>query len=85
MSPGIYLLTISLPLVTAAAIFAMKYAASYAAARAQLEQQRSLQALSERTIALQSETDGRLRSMESELSRLSRSLAAVETMLKQVG
>ncbi|MFX5793302.1 hypothetical protein ABTD98_19740, partial [Acinetobacter baumannii] len=45
MSPGIYMLTILVLPVTAVIVFAMKYASSYAAARAKITEQSNLRAL----------------------------------------
>lgn len=84
MSPGIYLLTISLPLLAAISIFAMKYASSFAAARARLAEEGALKALAEHGDAHQAATAASLKAIEAELSRLSGSLSAVETLLREV-
>lgn len=85
MSPEIYLLTISLPLLTAIIVFAMKYASSFAAARARLAEEGAIKALAEDSAAHQARTANSLKAIEQELSRLSGSLSAVERMLKDVG
>ncbi len=84
MSPEIYILTISLPLLAAIIVFAMKYASSFAAARARLAEEGAIKALAESGDVHRAQTAASLKVIESELSRLSRSLAAVEAMLKTV-
>lgn len=85
MSPEIYLLTISLPLLTAIIVFAMKYASSFAAARARLAEEGAIKALAEDGAAQQARTAHTLEEIEQELSRLSGSLSAVKRMLEDVG
>lgn len=85
MTPEIYLLTIGLPLLTAIVVFAMKYASSFAAARAQQAEAGALRALAERGAAQQAQTAASLKAIEAELCRLSDALSSVEIMLKDVG
>lgn len=84
MSPQIYLLTISLPLLTAIVVFAMKYASSFASARARLAEEGAIKALADSGNAHQAQTAASLKAIETELSRLSSSLSSVEAMLKEV-
>lgn len=84
MSETIYLLTIGLPLAVILIIFAMKYFAAAAAARARAANDELYRALAEKAIAVQSESQAALAAMQAELARTSASLAAVVKLLRQV-
>ncbi|MCU0729420.1 MAG: hypothetical protein MUF41_04860 [Sphingopyxis sp.] len=85
MKPEIYLLTISLPLITAIIVFAMKYASSYAAARAKIAEQNELTKLAEAQSAELAQIKDMVRVMAGDLAGQSRAIAGIETILKQVG
>jgi hypothetical protein len=78
MRPEIYILTISLPLLAAIVGFAMKYASSYAAARARQAEQSEIRALVETEASQLAQVLASLRGIEAEAARQSRSLAGVE-------
>lgn len=81
MSPSIYLLTICLFLGTIAFVFGMKYFSAAFAARARIASDDAWRTLAEKATATQAENQASLAAIQAELSRL----AAVETILKQVG
>jgi hypothetical protein len=85
METTLYLLTISVIPATIAVVFAMKYVSAVLAARARLANDGAYQALAEKSAAGQAETQSSLTAIQADLARLSASLAAVETILKQVG
>jgi len=80
----IYLLTISLPLVTALIVFALKYGSAVYQARMRLSTDAQYHALAERAVAAESENLTALKAMRSDLSKIAASLAAIEKVLQQV-
>jgi hypothetical protein len=84
MSAPIYLITLLLFFGTIAAIFAMKYVSAAVAARARGAAEADYRALAERAVALQAETQAALAALQGDVAKLAASLAAVETILKQV-
>jgi Tfp pilus assembly protein PilO len=84
MHTNIYLLTISLPLVTVLLIFGMKYFAAVQQARARLAQDEAYRQLSAGLAQSQAEMAAQLASMAATLARLESRTAAVEQILKQV-
>ena len=85
MSPAIYILTISLLPLTAIVVFAMKYASAYAAAKARASEDVALKSAIQQAATAHAATSASLEKIERELSRLSASVASVETMIRQVG
>lgn len=85
MRAEIYILTISLPLLTAIIVFAMKYASSYAAARARHAEQSGFKALAEAQASQLAQVTTSLRAIEAEVARQSRDLSSIDALLKQVG
>ena len=85
MSAEIYILTITMPFLTAIIVFAMKYAASFAAARARSVEQNEFRMMAEAHAAHLEQVRTILGTIEVALARQSQSLCAVETILKQVG
>ena len=85
MRPEIFIATISLPFVTAIVVFAMKYAASFAAARAQVAEQGELKALVAAQAAQLAQVASSLQVIEREVAGQSRAIAGVESILRQVG
>ena len=85
MSPSIYLLTISLPCVVAIIVFAMKYAATYAAARARAGGEEELRAILSRNSDALERMNATLQAMDKEMARQSGLLINVDTMLREVG
>ena len=85
MSPGIYILTISLFPITAIIVFAMKYASAYAAARAKIREERDFTAmLAGNTLEL-STMNALLMRIAEEQSRQLQTLANVDAVLREVG
>jgi predicted ATP-binding protein involved in virulence len=85
MKPEIYLLTISLPLITAIIVFAMKYASSYAASRARSAEERDFSKLVESHRGEFAQIKNSLSTIAAEMAEQSRAISSVETILKQVG
>lgn len=85
MRPEIYLLTISLPLLTAIMVFAMKYASSYAASRARIAEERELSGSVETHASELAQIKDMLSTIVAEMAEQSRAISSVETILKQVG
>jgi Tfp pilus assembly protein PilO len=84
MHTHIYLLTISLPLVTVLLIFGMKYFAAVQQAKARLAQDEAYRQLSAGLAQSQAEMAAQLAAMAATLARLESRTAAVEQILKQV-
>lgn len=63
----------------------MKYASSYAAARAKLSEEAYFKALSEIQAAVMGRITASLTQIESEMVRRSRSLAAIDAIAKRIG
>lgn len=81
---SLYLLTVCLPLGTVLIVFAMKYLSAAFQARAKCANDAQYQALAEKVTTAQAETAASLVAIRAEISKLSASLAAVESVLKQV-
>jgi Tfp pilus assembly protein PilO len=84
MHTNIYLLTISLPLLTVLLIFGMKYFAAVQQAKARLAQDEAYRQLSAGLAKSQAEMTAQLAAMAATLARLESRTAAVEQILKQV-
>jgi hypothetical protein len=84
MSTGIYLLTLTAFFGTILVVFGMKYFSAASSARARIAGDAAYRTLAEKTLAVQSETQAALATVQVQLARLSASVAAVETILKQV-
>jgi hypothetical protein len=84
MSTNIYLITISLPFLTVLIVFGMKYASEAFAARARLANDGAYQALAEKAASAQAQNQASLASIQADLTKLTASLAAVQTILAQV-
>ncbi len=85
MHPAIYLITITLPFSTAIIVFAMKYASSYAAARARMSEAADFKGLSETQAAVMGRITASLTQIENEIVSQSRSHAAIDAISKQIG
>ncbi len=85
MRPEIYLLTISLPLITAIIVFAMKYASSYAAARARIAEESDRSKLAQIHAGELARIKDSLNTISAEMTEQSRAISSIETILKQVG
>ena len=85
MRPEIYLLTLSLPLITAIIVFAMKYASSYAASRARLAEEGERSKLDEVHAGEMARIKDALSKISAEMTEQSRAIAGIEAILKQVG
>jgi hypothetical protein len=84
MSTNIYLITIGLFFGTVLAVFAMRALSAAYAARARIASDQAYQALAERAVAAQVETQAALGAIQADVARLAAGLAAVESILKQV-
>jgi uncharacterized membrane protein len=80
-----YLLTLILPLVTILIVFGMKYRAAAVQSRAAESGEEAYRALAEKAVATQQENAAALSAIQADVAKLSGSLAAVESMLKEVG
>lgn len=85
MSPDVYELTISLFLGTVLLVFALKYGSAAYAARTRASAERTLLEMAQAGIAAQQATGNSLRSLAGEIAEMKKSLASIETILKQVG
>ena len=84
MSTSDYIIVVSFPLGTILIVFAMKYLAAAAAARARVAGDNAYRTLAERALATQGELQVSLAAIRTELGALANSQAAVERILKQV-
>jgi len=84
MTVTLYLLTLVLPLATILIVFGMRYYAAVQQARARLANDDAYRALAEKAVAASSDNQASLTAIQAELSKISASLATVETVLKQV-
>jgi hypothetical protein len=84
MSAPLYLITISLPLVTILLVFGMRYFAVVQQARARLAADEAYRALAEKAAAAEAQTASTLAAMEAALSDVRTRLAGVEKILKEV-
>lgn len=85
MRPEIYVLTISLPLITAIIVFAMKYASSYAASRAKIAEESERSKLAEAHAKELVQIRESLRTVSADTAEQSRAISSIEAILKQVG
>ncbi len=85
MRPEIYLLTISLPLIAAIIVFAMKYASSYAASRARIAEEGERSKLAEIHADELAQIKHSLSTVAVEMTEQSRAISRIEAILKQVG
>ncbi|MGJ3647630.1 hypothetical protein ACLB0R_04030 [Sphingomonas sp. GlSt437] len=79
------MLTILVLPVTAVIVFAMKYASSYAAARAKITEQSNLRALIAGNANQLSQISIALKTIEDTQERQSQTLASIYAMLREVG
>lgn len=84
MRPEIYILSISLPLLTAIIVFAMKYASSYAAARARDAEQSDFKALAETNGLQLAQLTGSVKAIEAQMAHQSQAITNIEVILKQI-
>jgi hypothetical protein len=84
MSAPLYLITISLPLVTILLVFGMRYFAVVQQARARLAADEAYRALAEKAAAAEAQTASTLAAMEAALSDVRTRLAGVVKFLKEV-
>lgn len=85
MTGVFYLLTICLPLATILAVFGMRYVSQAAQARARLANEGAYREIADRASAAQSETATTLASIQAALADVGPRLAAIETLLRDVG
>ena len=84
MSTSDYIIVVSFPLGTILIVFAMKYLAAAAAARARVADDNAYRTLAEKALATQAELQASLAAIRTQLAAVATSQAAVETILKQV-
>lgn len=85
METPVYFASLGLIFATILAVFAMRYFASVAQARARLTEDNAYRLIAERAVSTQAETATALDSMSATLLDVRTRLAAVEKMLKDVG
>jgi hypothetical protein len=85
MSDTLFLVTICLILGTILLIFGFKYVSAAFQSRSQLAKENAYRELAEKAVTIQSETGVSLASIGTELSEMKTRLAAIETVLKEVG
>ncbi|MES2015906.1 MAG: hypothetical protein V4484_05630 [Pseudomonadota bacterium] len=84
MHPTIFLLTISLPLLTIVLIFGMRYLSAVLQARARFGHDEAYRQLAEQATAAQAAAAASLASMDANLAEVKARLATVEKVLKEV-
>ena len=84
MATSVFLWTVSVIPLTFILVFAMKYMSAAVQARVRSKQDAGYRALAEAAVAAQAEVSASLNALQSELLKVSKSLAAVESILKQV-
>jgi Tfp pilus assembly protein PilO len=85
MSEHLYLLSLCLPLGTVLLVFGMRYVSAVQQARARLANDDAYRRIAETAAAAQSETAATLSAIQAALSEMKGRLAAVETILREVG
>ena len=80
-----YLLTLILPLVTILIVFGMKYWSAAVQSRAAKVGEESYRELAEKAVAVQRDNATAISAIQADVAKVSRSLASVENILKQVG
>lgn len=84
MSETIFLLTISIPLVTILLIFGMKYVAAVQQARARIASDKAYQLLAEKAAAAHAETAASLAVLRTTLADVQQRVTVIEKVLKEV-
>ena len=79
-----FLVTISLPLLTILLVFGMRSYAAVQQAKARLGGEEAFRQVAEASVAAQSETATRLAAIDASLTDVKARLASVETILKTV-
>lgn len=85
MSESIFLITISLPLLTILLVFAMRYFSAVQQAKARLANDHAYQQIATTAVTAQATTAAALTDMAASLTDIRTRLATVEQILKQVG
>jgi predicted negative regulator of RcsB-dependent stress response len=85
MSEPIYLLSISLMLLTILLVFGMRYFSAIQQAKARAASEEGYRKVAESAAAAQAETRAALASIEASLAEATSRLAAIEKVLKDVG
>jgi hypothetical protein len=80
-----YLLTLILPLVTILVVFGMKYWSAAVQSRAAKVGEEAYRELAEKAVAAQRDNATAISAIQADVAKVSRSLASVENILKQVG
>jgi hypothetical protein len=81
----IYLLTLILPLVTILIVFGMKYWSLAVQSRAMKSGEEAYRVLSEKTVVAQQGNANSLEAIRADVVKLTESVRAIESILKQVG
>ena len=85
MSEHVFFISISLVLGTILGVFAMRYFAMVAQARAKIAEDNAYRLTAEKAVSTQAQTATALDSMSAALADVRTRLASVEKMLKDVG
>ena len=85
MATNVYLMTLFMVLGTVVLLAGLRYLGLKRQATSRVESEEAYRALAAKAAAAQSETTAALASVQSALSGINTRLAAVETMLKDVG
>ena len=85
MSEHVYLLTLCLPLGTVLLVFGMRYVSAVQQARARLAHDDAYRRIAESAAGAQADTATALSSIQTAMSEMKGRLAAVETILREVG
>lgn len=84
MSEKVYLLSLSMPLLTILIVFGMRYLSAVLQARARLASDGAYRELAEKAAASQAATAAALASIDAALADVKSRLAGVEKVLKEV-
>lgn len=85
MSEHVFFIAMSLVLGTILGVFAMRYFALVAQARARVAEDNAYRLTAEKAVATQAQTATTLEAMSAALADVRARLASVETLLKEVG
>lgn len=85
MSEKVFLITISLPLLTIVLVFAMRYLSAVQQAKARLANDQAYQQIATTAVTAQANSAAALSDMAASLTDIKTRLATVEQILKQVG
>ena len=85
MSEGLYVFTICLPFVTILLVFGMRAVSSAVQARARLANDDAYRSIAQRAATAESEMAAALSAIQAAMADVRQRVAAIETVLKDVG